>query len=117
MKDLFNNISDKTVANKLNAVKDTAPLADRVRTRKLNEIIGQNQVLGKGKILRESIERDQLFSMIFWGPPGVGKTTVARAIANETKSAFFSLSAVTAGVKDVRNVLEKAKLNLQRLKK
>lgn len=117
MTDLFNTISDKKQDNAYKADKKHSPLADRVRPQKLSEIIGQNHILGKGKLLRESLERDQLFSMIFWGSPGVGKTTLARAIANETKSDYFSLSAVTAGVKDVRKVLEKAKLNFQRLQK
>ncbi len=117
MTDLFNTISDKKKDDDFRVDKQNSPLADRVRPQKLSEIVGQNHILGKGKLLRESIEKDQLFSMIFWGSPGVGKTTVARAIANETQSAFFSLSAVTAGVKDVRKVIETAKLNFQRLQK
>lgn len=113
MSDLFEKISKET-KEKPSPLK---PLADRVRPQRLSEIIGQDHILGEEKLLQQSIKNDQLFSMIFWGPPGVGKTTLAKAIARETKSDFFSISAVTAGVKDVRQVLEKAKINLTRLQK
>lgn len=93
------------------------PLADRMRPKKLEEIVGQSHLLGQDKILSKAILRDELFSMIFWGPPGVGKTTLARVIANETKSLFYSMSAVTSGVKDVRIILEKARMNQTRLKR
>jgi|Deesub1362B_J571_1020462.scaffolds.fasta_scaffold01435_5 putative ATPase len=95
----------------------TAPLADRVRPRKLSDMVGQEHILGPGRVLRRAIERDELFSMILWGPPGVGKTTLARIIAEETRSAFFAISAVTTGVKDIRKILDQARLNLQRLHK
>jgi putative ATPase len=93
----------------------TAPLAERMRPRTLAQFVGQAHLVAPGKLLRQAIEQDRLISMIFWGPPGVGKTTLARIIANETKSAFYALSAVTAGVADVRKVIEKAEFNRQRL--
>ncbi len=89
------------------------PLADRVRPETLDEIVGQEHLLGPGRALRKIIEADDLVSMILWGPPGVGKTTLARVIAKETGSEFHSLSAVTAGVADVRRVLERARRNRQ----
>ncbi|MDZ7330553.1 MAG: replication-associated recombination protein A [candidate division KSB1 bacterium] len=91
-----------------------APLAERMRPRSLDEFVGQQHLVGPGKMLRQAIEQDKLISMIFWGPPGVGKTTLARIIAQETKSEFFSLSAVTAGVAEVRKIIERAKTNRQR---
>ncbi|HDK35513.1 MAG TPA: replication-associated recombination protein A [Bacteroidetes bacterium] len=89
------------------------PLPDRVRPKTLEEFIGQTHILGPGKLLREAIERDDLLSMIFWGPPGVGKTTLARLIAGKTKSDFIALSAVTSGVGDVRKAIERAQKNLR----
>jgi len=86
----------------------SAPLADRMRPETLEDYAGQRHLLGEGMLLRRMLEQDQIPSMIFWGPPGVGKTTLARIIANTTKSAFFTLSAVTSGVKDVREVIERA---------
>ncbi len=99
--------------------KDTlkTPLAERMRPTNLNEFVGQKHLLAEGKVLRRAIEEDNISSMIFWGPPGVGKTTLARIIANETKSEFVSISAVTAGVKDVRKIIEKAKFNRQSMGK
>jgi putative ATPase len=87
------------------------PLADRMRPQDLDEFVGQEHLVGPGKIIRRSIETDEIPSMIFWGPPGVGKTTLARIIARQTGSDFYSMSAVTAGVGDVRKVLDKAKAN------
>jgi putative ATPase len=89
--------------------KDSAPLAERMRPQKLSEYIGQPHLLGEGCLLRRAIEEDKLFSMIFWGPPGSGKTTLARVLASETKSKFVSFSAVLSGVKEIRAVIDEAK--------
>lgn len=87
------------------------PLAARLRPKRLEEYVGQTHLLGKGKVLRRLIESDQISSMIFWGPPGVGKTTLARIIANTTKAAFIDFSAVTSGIKEIRSVMQKAEEN------
>lgn len=87
------------------------PLAARLRPKTLEEYVGQTHILGKGKVLRRLIESDQISSMIFWGPPGVGKTTLARIIANTTKAAFIDFSAVTSGIKEIRSVMQKAEEN------
>lgn len=84
------------------------PLASRLRPATLDEYIGQEHLLGKGKILRQLIEKDMVSSMIFWGPPGVGKTTLARIIANTTRSSFIDFSAVTSGIKEIKDVMKKA---------
>lgn len=84
------------------------PLASRVRPQSLDEFVGQKHLIGKGKVLREMIEHDRVSSMIFWGPPGVGKTTLAKIIANQTQSEFIKFSAVTSGIKDIRNVMKEA---------
>ncbi|MBN1481309.1 replication-associated recombination protein A [candidate division KSB1 bacterium] len=84
------------------------PLAERMRPQSLHEFVGQEHLLGEGKILRTAIESDQLVSMILWGPPGVGKTTLARIIANETSSDFHAISAVTSGVADLRKIIKTA---------
>src|SRR5436190_16800074 len=89
-----------------------APLAARLRPRSLSEVVGQQHLLGAGKSLRVLIESDRLSSLILWGPPGTGKTTIARLIAGVTDKAFESLSAVSAGVKDVREVAERARARL-----
>jgi len=88
------------------------PLADRVRPKTLGEFVGQNHLVGKGRILRQMIESDQLFSIIFWGPPGCGKTTLARIIANQTYSYFVEYSAVSAKLADVRKVIKEARERL-----
>ena len=85
------------------------PLAERMRPRSLDEYIGQKHLVGEKAILRRTVESDRIPSMILWGPPGVGKTTLANIIASVTKRAFFSLSAINSGVKDVRETIEEAK--------
>ena len=87
------------------------PLAARLRPQTLEEFVGQAHLLGDGKVLRRLIESDHISSMIFWGPPGVGKTTLARIIANCTKSAFIDFSAVTSGIKEIRTVMQQAEDN------
>ena len=89
------------------------PLAARLRPRTLDEFFGQEHLLGKGKVLRKLIEADQISSMIFWGPPGVGKTTLARIIAGHTKSNFIDFSAVTSGIKEIRAVMQQAEKDRQ----
>ena len=87
------------------------PLASRMRPTKLSEVVGQTHLIGENKLLRRMIESDNISSMIFWGPPGVGKTTLAKIIANETKSAFITFSAVTSGIKEIKKVMEDADKN------
>ena len=88
------------------------PLAARLRPETLDEIIGQKHLLGPGKVLRRIVEGDQVSSMIFWGPPGVGKTTLAHVIANQTRASFINFSAVTSGIKEIREVMQRADKNL-----
>ena len=90
---------------------DSQPLAARLRPGTLEEFVGQKHLLGEGKVLRRLIEEDHISSMIFWGPPGVGKTTLARIIAGRTKAAFINFSAVTSGIREIRSVMEKAEQN------
>ena len=87
------------------------PLAARLRPRTLDEFVGQRHLLGPGKVLTRLIESDHLSSMIFWGPPGVGKTTLARIIAGHTKASFIDFSAVTSGIREIRAVMQKAEEN------
>jgi len=93
------------------------PLAEYLRPKFVNEIAGQKHILGEGKSLRVAIESGNLPSMILWGPPGVGKTTIARVIANSIDAEFISVSAVLSGVKDIREAIDKAQLNLQQYNK
>jgi putative ATPase len=93
---------------------DASPLAERVRPSTLDGFVGQEHLLGEGKPLRVLIENDTIASMIFWGPPGTGKTTLARIIAHHTKAEFFQLNAVSSGVRDVREVIERAQTNRAR---
>ena len=86
----------------------SAPLASRLRPETLQDYVGQKHLLGEGKMLRRLIEQDQISSMIFWGPPGVGKTTLARIIAGMTRADFVDFSAVTSGIKEIRQVMEQA---------
>lgn len=90
-------------------IQREAPLAARMRPRTLDEFVGQEKILGPGRLLRRAIETDQLSSLILWGPPGTGKTTLAMVIANHTKSHFETISAVMAGVADIRRLVEEAK--------
>jgi putative ATPase len=94
-----------------------APLAERMRPSTLHDFVGQSHLLGKGKLLRRAIEQDRLTSMILWGPPGTGKTSLARVIARQTDAHFVALSAVLAGVRDLRAVIEEARLQRQRHRK
>ncbi|MDR2609997.1 MAG: AAA family ATPase, partial [Clostridiales Family XIII bacterium] len=88
-----------------------APLASRVRPHDFDGYFGQQHLVGKGKILRQLIESDNVPSMIFWGPPGVGKTTLARIIAEQTKANFVDFSAVSSGIKEIREVMKQAEQN------
>jgi len=88
---------------------ETQPLAERVRPRNLTEFVGQQHLVGPGQIVREALERDHMFSMILWGPPGCGKTTLARIIARETRAHFVHFSAVLSGVKEIRSVIQIAR--------
>ena len=90
-----------------------APLADRMRPLLLDEYVGQDHILGEGKILRTLIESDQLRSLILWGPPGVGKTTLAAVIAQVTGARFISISAVSTGLKEVREIISQAQDHLK----
>lgn len=87
------------------------PLAERMRPTKLSEVVGQDDIIGDGKILTEIVRRGEPVNLIFWGPPGTGKTTLARILAHEFKADFIEISAVTAGKKDVEEVVERAKIN------
>ena len=91
----------------------TTPLADRMRPEKIDDFLGQEEIIGKEKLLRNAIETDNLPSIIFWGPPGSGKTTLAFIIAKQTKSEFIRFSAVTSGVAELRKTIKKAGINKQ----
>jgi putative ATPase len=91
------------------AAQASMPLAERMRPRHIDEFIGQQRVVSAGSLIRHAIEEDRIFSMILWGPPGCGKTTLARIIAGQTKSHFVQFSAVLSGVKDIRAVIEEAR--------
>lgn len=91
-----------------NHSEKSMPLANRLRPTSLEDFVGQEHLLGEGKMLRQLIERDQISSMIFWGPPGVGKTTLASIIAGRTKSGFINFSAVTSGIKEIKEVMQQA---------
>ncbi|HPI81276.1 MAG TPA: AAA family ATPase, partial [Cyclobacteriaceae bacterium] len=90
-------------------IDSNIPLAERIRPTRLSELIGQEHLVGEGGIIGKAIASGNIPSMILWGPPSVGKTTIANIIANEVKMAFHTLSAVSAGVKDVREVIDKAR--------
>lgn len=88
-----------------------SPLAERVRPRNFDEYIGQEHIIGKGKVLRQLVETDNITSMIFWGPPGVGKTTLAMIIASMTNAEFITFSAVTTGIKEIKEIMSKAEFS------
>ena len=90
------------------AARSQAPLADRMRPRTLEEVVGQSHLLAEGKVIREMIRHDQLISLILWGPPGTGKTTLARIIAKETRTPFIAYSAVLSGIKEIKTVMAEA---------
>src|SRR5438093_530136 len=103
--DLFSEEEDVNAAS----ANSAAPLAARMRPRSLEEFVGQEHILGQGKLLRRAIEADHLGSIILWGPPGSGKTTLARVIASATRSEFETLNAVLAGVKEIREVMARSR--------
>ena len=107
--DLFGN--ENTIKEKTKETAKFQPLAERMRPGTLDDFAGQKHLTGQGKPIRKMIENNDVFSMIFWGPPGVGKTTLALIIANSVNSEFIQLSAVSSGVKDVRLAIEKAEFN------
>src|SRR5688500_425314 len=93
--------------------QDQTPLAERMRPSTLQEFIGQSHLLGEGKLLRRAIERDRLTSMVLWGPPGTGKTSLAQIIAKQTNAHFVALSAVLSGVKEIRAVIAEAQQRMR----
>ena len=97
----------------LDPAATSQPLASRMRPRDLSEFVGQEHLVGEGKILRQMIERDQIPSMILWGPPGVGKTTLANVVANATKAEFVNFSAVTSGIKEIKEIMARAEKGRQ----
>ncbi len=111
--DLFGN-ENTTKQNTKSQVK-FQPLAERMRPKTLDDFAGQKHLIGEGKPIRKMIENNSVFSMVFWGPPGVGKTTLALIIANSVNAEFIQLSAVSSGVKDVRAAIEKAEINQKHL--
>ncbi|MFH1822465.1 MAG: replication-associated recombination protein A [Patescibacteria group bacterium] len=95
----------------MDKIKKITPLADRMRPENLEDFLGQNEIVGEGKLLRQAIENDNIPSMIFWGPPGSGKTTLAYIIAKKTKAEFVRFSAVTSGVRNLKEAIKKAREN------
>lgn len=102
------NYMDNIQASFFDGKDMQTPLADRVRPRNFDELVGQKHILGKGKLLRQLIESDNITSMILWGPPGVGKTTIATIIARMTNAEFINFSAVTSGIKEIKEVMQRA---------
>jgi len=110
----MNDHSDSSLFDysRRNFLAANAPLADRMRPRRLDDFFGQEKIIGPGRLLRRAIQADQLSSLIFYGPPGSGKTTLARIIANTTKAEFITLNAVLSGVKEIRTAIEQAQRKL-----
>ena len=98
----------------MKANKNHTPLAEKMRPVSFGDFVGQEHVVGKKTLLRDAIEKDQIPSMIFWGPPGSGKTTIAHVIAQNTASYFYPMSAVTAGVKDIKEIISRAEKNIDK---
>ncbi len=111
--DLFGN--ENTAKQNVKSQVKFQPLAERMRPKTLDDFAGQKHLIGEGKPIRKMIENNNVFSMVFWGPPGVGKTTLALIIANSVNAEFIQLSAVSSGVKDVRAAIEKAEINQKHL--
>jgi len=109
MQDLF----DEPAGPDRESIESSAPLAARMRPRSLDEYVGQQHILGPGKLLRRAIESDRLSSILLYGPPGVGKTSLAQIIATTTRSQFERMSAVESGVGDIRRALAMAALRLK----
>jgi putative ATPase len=110
--DLFGaGLSPGAPANGSGGRSDSAPLAERMRPTRIDEVIGQAHLLGPGKPLRLAFEAGKAHSMILWGPPGVGKTTLARLMAHHFDADFIQISAVLAGVKEIREAVERARMN------
>jgi len=107
-RDLFSSTPEPEEGSSKPSTDSAAPLAERIRPQRLEEVLGQDHLLAEGKMLQQMIKADQVPSLIFWGPPGVGKTTLARIIANVTKSRFVAVSAVLSGVKEVKQIIEEA---------
>ena len=101
-------VRQMSLAEGLDPSASAQPLASRMRPRDLSEFVGQEHLVGEGKILRQMIERDQIPSMILWGPPGVGKTTLANVVANATQAEFVNFSAVTSGIKEIKEIMARA---------
>ena len=114
MSDFFKNNQEEVEASSDSKYDHDAPLAARMRPRKLNEYIGQDHILGEGKLLRRAIEADRFASLIFYGPPGIGKTSLAKVISNHSKSRFLNLSGVESNVAEIRKSVESAE-SLNRL--